>query len=244
MPEEAHLRTVIRRGARAAKRNSPNILAALGVSAILPTAYFAARAGYDSAQVLEDHLDLPPKERAKLVWKLYIPAGLSGLTAAGLVIASTRVSSRRTAAVAAAYSLSERAFAEYRDKIIEELGPKKEQGIRDKLAEETVAKMPPHGLVIVEGGPVLCCELHTRRFFHSTKQDLDRAEIRINSELVQSSYVALDEFYDLIGLEHTSHSDQFGWESDKLLELQFTVTMSPDGIPCIAFDYNYLKPLR
>lgn len=235
------MKTVIKRGTRVAQKNSPNILAALGVSAIFPTAYFAARAGYKHAYVMGEHPDdLPVKEQAKIVWKLYIPAAVTGVTAASFMILSTRVSGRRTAAMAAAYSLSERAFAEYREKIIEELGPGKERDIRDQLAEEKVARIEP---IIVEQGKVLCCELHTRRFFHSSMQTLQQAEIYINGELNKHVYVTLDDFYDQVGLEHTSQSDQMGWDSDRHLELQYSTVMSPDKIPCIAFDYNYVKAL-
>jgi hypothetical protein len=106
-----------------------------------------------------------------------------------------------------------------------------------------VAKTHPGETIIVGEGLVLCCELHTKRYFQSSMQALQQAEVKINADINKHLYVTLDEFYDILGLEHTSGSDQFGWDSDKLLELQYTSVLGPNGVPCIAFEYNYLKAL-
>jgi hypothetical protein len=193
----------------------------------------------------EQYRDVPltPKEKFHLVWKFYIPTAISATASVGFIVASTRISARRTAAMAAAYSVGERAFAEYREKVVEEIGAGKEQNLRDELAEARVHQHPPTEMVVIEGGQVLACELRTKRYFHTSMQDLKAAQNHVNFLITQRMYVPLDEFYDFLNLEHTSESDLVGWTSDKLLSLEISTILSPDGRPCIAFEYNYMKPV-
>lgn len=236
------------------KANSPEILTALGVSGVVTTAYLTAKASFKAGQVIQKeelqegiswNANQRFKERTKLVWKLYIPAGVSGALTIVCIIGSTKTNARRTAAAVTAYSITERAFTEYKEKVVEQVGKGKEQKLRDEIAQSKVSE--PAGskeVVIVGGGQVLCCELYTMRYFRSDMEKLRRAENDLNAIIISQFYVALEEFYDLIGLPYTSVSGKMGWDSNKLVKLEFSTVLSPDGEPCIAFDYNYVKPIR
>lgn len=236
------------------KSNSPEILTALSVSGVLTTSYLVGKASYKASEIINDNERQEGviqdrkeriKHRVKHTWRLYVPAGISGALTIGCIIGSSKANSRRTAAAVTAYSISERAFAEYREKVVEQLGNNKEQKIRDDLAQERVSNKPPSGEIVVVGdGHVLCCELYTQRYFRSTMEALRKAGNDINAKILQDVYVPLDEFYDLVGLEYTSMSNRMGWDSDKLMELRFTAVFGPGSEPCLAFDYNYVKPLR
>lgn len=235
------------------KSNSPEILTALGVSGVITTSYLVGKASYQSAEIIRKYdkksVKLDPKQKfkahTKLVWKLYIPAGISGVVTIGCIIGSTKLNSKRTAAAVTAYSVAERAFSEYKEKVIEEVGKGKERKIRDELAQDRVIdKPPPSEVVVVAGGHVLCCELFTHRYFRSDMEALRKAQNELNALIISQIYVSLDEFYDIIGLAYTSNSSNVGWNSDKMMELQFSTVISESGEPCLAFDYNYIKPLK
>jgi hypothetical protein len=53
----------------------------------------------------------------------------------------------------------------------------------------------------------------------------------------------MTDFYYLIGLPPTGISSHHGWESNKLMNLVFSTTLSDDQRPCITFEYNYTKVL-
>jgi len=246
---------LVNRAVRVAKTHSPEILAALGVSGVLSTSYLVGRASFEASETIDieqRRLDseekshpLSTKEKVKLVWKLYIPATVSGAVTIGCVIGSTKVSGSRTAAAVTAYSITERAYAEYREKVVEEIGKGKEQKIRDQIAQEHVYAIPlgSREVITLGTGHVLCCELFTGRYFRSDMETLRQVQNQINQMIVHTLYVSIGEFYDLVGLSPTSVSDNLGWDSDKLLELQFSAVVSDNGEPCLAFDYNYTKPL-
>lgn len=237
---------LILKSKRALRSNQPAILAGIGIAGVVVTGYFAARGGQEANKILADESpDLDLKEKALLTWKCYIPAATSGGLTIASIVGSTAVHGRRTAAAVSAYSVTERMFQEYREKVKEELGPHKEQVLRDDIARKRMEDNPPKAgqVLIAGGGEVLCCELHTDRYFTCDMETLKRAQNEINRRVISELYVTMTEFYDLIGLRPTKVSDELGWDSDRLLELEYSAVFAADGRPCLAFNYNYYKPI-
>lgn len=235
------------------KSNSPEILTALSVSGVVSTAYLTGKASYKASDIIYNAEHRKPvknrkerfKERTKLTWKLYIPAGVSGALTIGCIIGASRATGRRTAAAVTAYSLTERAFSEYREKVVEEIGKGKEQKIRDEIVQDRViAKPPPQNVIVAGSGTVLCCELFTHRYFQSDMETLRKAQNDVCEKIIHELYVTLDYFYDLIGLPYTSQSNDMGWDSGKTMELEFSTVLAEGGVPCLAFEYSYIKPLK
>ena len=233
--------------------NSPTLLAGIAITGVVTTAYLTARAAVEGMDVIREDESKgetagDPKQRFKerfhATWRLYIPAGVSGAVTVGCIIGSARISNRRLAAAQAAFALSERVWSEYREKVIEEIGEKKEQRLRDELAEATVHNSNHiQPTVVLGSGDVLCCELYTGRFFTSSAEALRRALNEVNHQLSLHDTVSMDEWYWKIGMEPTQYSSDLGWNSDKLLSLDFTTVLTPEEKPCLAFGYNYVKPL-
>lgn len=229
-----------------AKLHSPEILTAMGITGVISTSYLASKASVQMALDEESSFDPAKsnKEKVKRYWKLYIPTGISGALTIGCILGSSQASGRRTAAAVTAFSVTEKAFSEYKEKVVEQIGKNQEQKIRDEIVQTTVIANPPKQEIMIAGtGHILCCELYTQRYFRSDMEKLRKAQNDINARVVNDVYVALDEFYDLLGLSYTSVSCKLGWTSERLLELQFSTVMSDKGEPCLAFDYNYIKPL-
>ncbi len=227
-----------------AKANSPEILTAMSVTGVAATSYLTAKSAINAHDDLFGHHDKPLKEQIKIVWKCYIPPVISGALTVGCIIGSSNASGKRTAAAVTAYSISERAFSEYKEKVVEQVGKNQEQKIRDEIVQSKVkTDGAPKELIIAGKGHVLCCELYTRRYFRSDMETLRRAQNDINARVVNDVYVSLDEFYDILGLPYTSVSNKLGWTSDKLMALEYSAVMSESGEPCVAFDYNYVNPI-
>lgn len=236
------------------KSNSPEILTALGVSGVVTTSYLVGKASYKASQIIDDNERAGGisddrkqrfKENVKETWRLYIPAGVSGVLTISCIIGASKTNAKRTTAAVTAYSLTERAFSEYREKVVDEIGKNKEQKIRDQIAQDHISANPPGSkeVIIAGSGQVLCCELRTHRYLRSDMETLRRAQNDINYKIVNELYVTLDTLYDNLGIPHTSDSDKIGWDSEKLLELEFSTVLSEDGEPCLAFNYNYIKVL-
>lgn len=229
------------------KTNAPEILTGLGVTGVLTTSYLVARGSFAAAHKLESQDPSESvKEKTKRVWKCYIPAAASAAVTIACIVGSSKSSASRTAAAVTAYSITEKAFSEYKEQVVKEIGKNKEQGVRDVLAQQAVIEAPQGSkeVIVIGTGNVLCCELYTKRYFRSDMESLRKAENALNAQLVGGTYVYLSDFYELLGIPYTSNSSNVGWEVDRLMELDFSTVISEDGEPCLAFDYNYVKPLK
>lgn len=229
------------------KANSPELLTAIGVTGVFTTSYLAAKATFTVAQDEDADPNASNTDKIKRYWRLYIPAGLSGLVTVGSIVGASHASGRRTAAAVTAFSVTERAFTEYKEKIVDQIGTNQEQKARDEIVQAQVLANPPSRQIIFSGsGHVLCCEMYTNRYFRSDMETLKKAQNEINERTYSDMYVMLSEFYDLIGLPHTSHSDYVGWDADRELALEFSAVMSEGASPepCMGFYYNYVKPLN
>ena len=227
------------------RTNSPQLMAGLGVAGVVATAVLAAKGSFDAAETIQlsNAEDDSLKEKAKLVWPHYVPAASVGVVTIGCIAGSNKLHGKRAAAAVSAYTITERAFSEYRDKVRDELGEHKEQVIRDDLARKKIEDNPHGGVIIAGDGNVMCCELYTGRYFMSSMENLRQAMNTTNQSVVNDYYVSLNEFYDEVGLPHTATSSELGWDSDRLMELEFSTVLSEDGKPCLAFNYNYIKPI-
>lgn len=240
------IRTLVKQAERLLRDNSAAILTTMSVSGTVTTAYLAAKASFRAAHIISEgeRINAGPVERkdvVKAVWKLYIPATVSGAVTIGCIVANTHINTRRTAVAYSLLNVSERAFAEYKDKVLEEIGPKKEQAVRDAIAQDKVTNNT--SVVVAGSGSVLCFEGHTGRYFMSDMETLKKAVNTINAKLNREMEATLHDFQYLVGLPDTSYSWTVGWTSDRLMDLEFSTTISSDGKPCLVFEYNYLKQL-
>jgi len=226
------------------KKNSTTILSSTAISGVAATAFLTGKAAVNAHEELFGHRDEPLKEQAKRVWKLYIPAIASGVVTSACIIGIAKVGNKRAMAAQAAFVLTERAYSEYRDKVIEEFGEKKDEKIRASIAQDRVRANPPSSEVVIVGpGNVLCCELYTGRYFQSDMESLRKAQNELNAMLLRQDWVSFEEWYYMISLQPTEFSSDYGWNSDKLMELEFSTVLAEDGRPCLSFNYNYHRPL-
>lgn len=243
------------RAAKMVSDNSPAILTAVGVVGTLTTAVLTGKAAFKAAQILDDEETriirdndepLHPREKLYFTWKLFIPPAVVGMSTIACIIAANRIEARRASALIAAYALSERAFEDYKHKIVEKLGERKELSVRDEIAQDRITRNPPPPEMMAwdeSSTSVLCCDLFTGRYFLSDVESIRRAENDINYQILNSFYASLSDFYERVGLQRTSMSDDFGWNSDKPLTLHISTAMTPLGRPCITFDFTVL-PIR
>jgi hypothetical protein len=225
----------------------------MAVSGTITTAYLASKASLKAArqidaekkQIVEDASDrrvlddFGKKEQAKLVWPLYIPAIVSGGTTVACIILANQLASKKIAALATAAGISERAFQEYKSKVVEKIGEHKERAVRDEVAQERVANHPlnTREIILAGTGEVLCFDLYTGRYFQSSVEEIKRAVNTVNSDIIQHMYASLTRFYEEIGLPRTELSDAVGWNADQLIELDITTVLSNDNRPCIAIGF-------
>lgn len=226
--------------------NSPALLTAVGVIGTIGTAALTHKAATKSERMLRERFETgntsaeySRKETVKLIWINYIPPVVSGSLTIAAVVGANHIGSKRAAAVAAAYTISEKAYSEYRDKVIERMGSNEEQKVRDEIVRDRVRDNPPtEGNVLMIGsGDHLFLEMYTGRYFRSSVESVKKAVNEINYKINTNLYASVSDFYDILNLPHTAVSDEMGWTSDKLMDVEFTAVLSEDGQPCVAINF-------
>ncbi len=238
----------IAKGVRTAMiKHSPEILTGIGIAGMITTTVMAVRATPKAIKLIEEEKDrqnkesLKPLDVIKTTWKCYIPAAITGGLSIACLIGASSVNARRNAALATAYTLSESALKEYQEKVIETIGEKKEQSVRDAIAKDRIDKNPVSSreVIITEKGNTLCYDSISGRYFKSDIDKLKKVENELNRRMRDEMYISLNEFYYEIGLNPISIGDDIGWNIDRgYIELNFSSQLTDDGNPCLVIDYQ------
>lgn len=232
-----------------ASKHSPEILTGLGIAGMITTTVLAVKATPKALDLLkeaerEKGEELTPVETVKTVWKEYAPAAITCAVSTGCLIGSVQVNTRRNAALATAYQLSSTALSEYREKVVETIGEKKEKEIKEKIAQDKVDKKPASTseVIVMGGGGVLFLEPVSMRYFTSDVETVRKAINDINFRLTtgMEEYISLSELYDEFGLSHTATSDDVGWNlgRDGQIRVDMPLATTDDGKPCFMLDYH------
>lgn len=227
-------------------KNSPAILTGIGITGMVTTTVLAVRATPKALRLIceaenEKCDDLTTVEIIKATWKLYIPAALSGSVSIACLIGANSVNAKRNAALATAYKLSETALVDYKAKVIETIGEKKEATIREKIDKERLEKnsVSKNEVIITSNDNTLCFDVISGRYFTSDIEKLKKAENELNKRMLNEMYISLNEFYSEIGLPGNDIGNDLGWNiDDGLIDLHFSSQLADDGRPCVVVDYH------
>lgn len=241
-------------------KRSPEILTGIGVAGMITTTVLAVKATPKALSLIEDEkraqnehisddsrndssqiVHLKPIEVVKVTWKCYIPTVLTGIASTACLIGASSVNFKRNAALATAYQLSTTALTEYKEKVSEVIGERKERDIRDRIAKDKINNDPvgKHEVIVTGNGDTLCYDAYGGRYFKSSIDKIKKAENELNRVMLKDMYVSLNEFYDELGLKHTKLGDDLGWNlDDGFINIEFSSQLSEDDTPCIVMNYT------
>lgn len=247
-------------------KNSPAILTGIAVAGVFTTAVLAVRATPKALDLIDQELferrgddiydgdqgqahlsrlaQLSVRDIIKATWRCYIPACGVGIATAACIIGANSISSRRNAALASVYTLTETAFKEYQSKVTETIGKNKERKIHDDVAADRIKANPPStSEVIFTGkGDVLCYESISGRYFKHNQEGIRQIKNNLNERMIKGDdYITLNELYFELGLPETKMGYNMAWHIDNgQMEFNFSSTLTPEGEPCLVLDYAAL----
>lgn len=238
----------------ALKKHSPEILTGLGIAGMISTTVMAVRATPKAILILNEEecrrskLEGPQdshirfRDKVQLTWRCYVPATITGTASIACLVFANSVNARRNAALATAYSISESVLREYQEKVIETIGEKKEQGVRDAIAKDHIDRNPvvSNEVIITNKGETLCYDMLSGRYFKTDIDKLRRVENDLYRKMLDEQYVSLNDFYYEIGMDvlHPM-GDDLGWNLDEgRMDLYFTSQLTTEGTPCLVVNYR------
>jgi len=228
-------------------KNSPAILTGLGCAGVLTTAFFTGHATLKAYELIKEEEydrkeELPTSDIVKLTWKVFIPPVLMGGASIACILGANSINTKRNAALAALYSLSETAFREYKEKVVEQIGSQKELRVRDAVAKDRVDKNPvgDRTVIITGNGDVLCYDTLSDRYFRSSHEKIRQQVLDLGYRLRSEMWLDLNEFYDAVGLGSTKLGYQMGFDLDRTrngnIEVEYSSCLTPSGEPCLSIE--------
>lgn len=232
----------------AVSKHSPEILTGIGLTGMVATTIMAVKVTPKAVELIKakkEELEcdkLTVVETVKTTWKCYLPSAVTGVTSMACIIGATSVNARRNAALVTAYNISRTALSEYKDKVVETIGEKKEKVIRDEIMKDKLDKDPVTNreVIMTSKDTTLCYDAMCGRYFKSDIDTIKQAMNEINRKIVSGDmYASLNEFYEELGLPPVEIGEYLGWNiDDRGIEIERHPEFASNGEPCIAIGYS------
>lgn len=261
---------------RVVSKNSPTILTGLAVGGVVATGIMAVKGDrkaqdmkvaheMDSELLVEGQAifdedgvteqkpcrfrERTTAETIKLTWRCYVPAGLMGMATICCIVGANTINVKRNVALATAYSLSEEAAKEFKDKVKETVGEKKVQKMENEIMQEKVNNNPApadENICYTGKGDQLMYDAWSGRYFKSGQMEVEKAVNVLNKMMIaKKQSVSMNEYYEMIGLPLLSNAvgDEFGWNFHQFNEgeditVDFYPVFSNDQTPCIGVKFE------
>lgn len=233
------------------KKHSPTVLFVAGVAGVVTTVVLASRATLKMEEVLAEaekkkanigealeqtekaydqqdaHKDgaVLRVQTALKICRLYAPAFAVGVISVAALTGSHFILTRRNVALTAAYAAADKAFKDYRGRVIEELGADKDKEFRYGVSEKEIAVDTDQGVAVKTVkvlGQVAPDDLYSFLFDRDTSQNwsptpaynqmfLNAQQNYANDLLNARGHVFLNEVLDMLGLKRTKAGAVTGW---------------------------------
>lgn len=186
-------------------------------------------------------------EKTKLTWKCYISPVLLGTSTIACIVGSNRISTKRNLALAAAYSMSEEAAKEFRDKVVDTIGERKTEKIETEIAQDHVNANPvpdEDHIIYTQYGGQLMYDWWTGRYFRGSQNEIDKKVNMLDKRIRRKKEAAtVNDLYELIGLPGVPVGEEWGWNykpdtDDGDVTIHCRPTCSSQGEPCIEVRIN------
>lgn len=184
---------------------------------------------------------LTKKEIFKATWKCYIPTMLSLAATATCSTCSFIASEQRIKGITGAYAVVCNELLQYKS-AIDEMHKNGEEitneSIREKIVKENPIDISDY--TVLPDGSCLYYDEISQRYFNRLPQEVRDAEYYLNRNFQLRGDASLNEFYDLLGLDHVPYGDDVGWSIDAGVEfygyswIDFTheLVKFDDGMEC------------
>lgn len=247
---KSNLNDVIKQVQKSFISHSPEILTGVGIAGFVMAGIWAVKntpkavelIKHDSRKAHDGNSYAYTKtEAVKSCWKCYVPSVIMSGVSAGCLIGAVSINCKRNAALITACTLSETALKEYQAKVVDTIGEKKDQAIRDSISQDKVDANPVKDteIIITDTGTTLCYDEISGRYFMSDMETIRRAQNEINRMLIDEGTASLNDFYYEIHLENTGAGEQLGWHIDTgMMDITFGAVLTPEKKPCISVGHR------
>lgn len=212
-------------------KNGPTILTGISAVGTVSGVIFGVKATPAAMTLIkneEERLGRPLTrwEKAKLCWKLYIPAGGMVVLSVGSGFSANAINLKRNAKLITACSAFEYTLNEYQKRVVETIGEEAEKDIRKATAEKVAnEQIKQPGNRVLCTGDELFYIYDTKQWFRSDIHKVRQWSIDIHEAMLKGPelYISAQRAFGLMDLECPVYLDGDGWDIDD----NFTIIEEP-----------------
>ena len=236
------------------RKNGPVILGGMAITSGVAASVIGFRAGIKASYILDEygrengHRSLAEtvsitdtKTLLKLAGPEIVPVAVLSVMSIASVVGALYLQNRKNAALAGLYALTETSFREYRNKVTEHIGAKKEQKVVDSIRDDIMVKHPVNNDLITRTGKgsTLCYDELSGRYFESDIESIRSAVNDANESMMSgSNFLTLNELYSLLGLKGIELGRDLGWNVDNIIKLDMGSHIASNGQPCLVIAFE------
>lgn len=222
-------------------RNAATILTCIGGIGVVGTVAVAIKDTPKAMQLLEEAKakkkeELTKFEVVKAAAPAYVPTLLLGVGTLACIFGANAWNKHKQASLISAYALLDTSYKNYKQKVGELYGDAANVRVREEIAKDEYEEND----ISVNDDKVLFFDDFSGRYFESTIEAVQRAEYRINRELSMRDWATVNEFYDMLGLDHIAGGDDIGWSTgmnfdyywQQWIDFNHEKVVQDDGLEC------------
>ena len=226
------------------KKNSATILTVTGAVGVGATAVVSARDTVKAMKRIEaDELLYgfqTKKEKIKIAVPCYIPTIITGLSTILCIFGANKLNKRTQESIAAAYTLLNQTYSEYRNSVKDIYGVEGNRKIVQNVADKRIER---------DGAPDntegdLFFDFFSVQFFNSSLEKIREAEAAAKEMLRMHGYLSLATWYSFLGLNVNASDEMLGWSlgAGKLygyddFRLDIDEVVREDGLKYYVIDF-------
>lgn len=215
---------MIRSGGKFIEKNASTILSVFASVGVGTTAFLAGKAACESVRYYDQNsgwthdgcVEVPSKKEVfQATWRSYIPAAISGGITIACVLSANALSKKQQASLMAAYMLLLNRYNQYKSSANVVFG----EGSDEKIQEQAMRENDMHPFErSVSNGNCLFYEEHYGEIFERTMLEVLSAELEMNRRFITNGEVPLNDFYDLLALDHRMETEDLGWGQEDVFD--------------------------
>lgn len=229
-------------------KNSPIILACMGVFGTVSTVYTAHQDTIKAEHVKKQTRPRNWKEELQDTWKCYIPTAISATGTIGCIVGSHYCSSKQREALASAYLVSQTTLQKYQEKVIERIGKNKARELREEVDHELAETKAPAVSFLSQltdaidtgHGKTLFYDIPGERYFYSDMNYMDHQVNMMNKEVRTEMYYDWNEINYRWGLPFKKFGSEHVFTADEPLEIRYKPELMDNGQVRILVNYDLI----
>ena len=249
------IRTALNTAIHFVNVNAPVILSGVAIIGVGATVYLTYRGtksaekkiqqnifehcqpGEDGTCEDPDFYDPDLRTKIRLTWKDYIPPVLAASLTIGCIVGAQYINAKKLAYAASVIGVYQTMDEKQKQRIKDFLPEGEYKKFLEQEDKDIVSSHPIPSNIIVDGQSDICFDKLTGRYFASSKNRIHEMINEANASILRNGPMTINDFGAYLGLDDVKLGEEFGWDTDKLIQPKFSAVQLDDGRYVTVLDY-------